>query len=304
MGKAGLVGQKVAATLASTGTPAQFMHPAEAFHGDLGRVAADDLVLAFSNSGETEEVIRLLPSLRDLGATVVAITASADCTLGRYSKVVIELGKIPEACSMGLAPSSSTAAMLAAGDALALVVSRSKGFGPSDFARYHPGGSLGRKLARVEDVMRPIDQCRIAVDSLLLRQVLETQNHRGRRTGATMLVDGDGQLTGLFTDSDLVRRIAAGDMLPLDEPVSAMMTASPKSVPQGCRLTVALEILTAHKISELPVLDDAGRPLGLIDLTDVMELLPASSGTAARDEPAAGERRDEVTVPRIYQEPN
>jgi arabinose-5-phosphate isomerase len=288
MGKAGLIGQKIAATLASTGTPAQFLHPAEALHGDLGRVARNDVVLALSNSGETEEMARLLPSLRDLGAAVVAITARRESTLGRYAQAVVELGEIAEACPLGLAPSASTAAMLAVGDALALVVSRQKGFAANDFARYHPGGSLGRKLARVEEVMRPLAECRVARDDQPVRDVIVSQNRPGRRTGAIMLIDADGRLSGVFTDSDLARRIADGPSLPLDEPIATVMTRAPKSVPAGSRLAAALEILSAHKISELPVLDADGRPLGLIDVTDVVELLPSY---------------DEPPAPRIYREP-
>lgn len=280
MGKAGLVGQKVAATLASTGTPAQFLHPSEAIHGDLGKVGQDDVVLAFSNSGETDEVVRLLPSFRELGADVIAVTATAENTLGRFASHTLAIGKLTEACSLGLAPSATTAAMIALGDALALVVSRARGFQPADFARYHPGGALGRRLARVDELMRPLEHCRVAADSASLREVLGAQNHRQRRTGATMLVDGQGRLSGIITDSDLVRRFASGEPLPLNQPVSKVMTSSPKSTPAGSRMSVALETLMKYKISELPVVDAEGRPVGLIDVTDVVELLPDEPATA------------------------
>ena len=289
MGKAGLVGQKVTATLASTGTQAQFLHPSEAIHGDLGKVSAGDTVLAFSNSGETEEVVRLLPSFRDLGAELIAVTATESSTLGRFARWVLSIGKLEEACPLGLAPSATTAAMIALGDALALVVSRARGFASADFARYHPGGALGRKLARVEDVMRPIHECRVALETLLLSEVLTVQSHLQRRTGATMLVDESGRLTGLFTDSDLVRRIARGETLPLDAPVSEVMTPAPKSAPTGCRMAVALEILAKHKISELPIIDDSGRPQGLIDVTDVVELLPQNETDPPSPTTLAGE---------------
>ena len=160
IGKAGLIGQKLTATFASTGARAHFLHPAEAFHGDLGRVHADDVVLALSQSGETAEVLQLLPALRSFGVKLIAMTASAESTLGRAAAIVLPLGRLDEACSLGLAPSTSTTVMLALGDALALVVSRLRGFRPEDFARFHPGGALGRKLSAVDDHMRPLDQCR------------------------------------------------------------------------------------------------------------------------------------------------
>ena len=205
MGKAGLIGQKIMATLASTGTPSHYLHPAEALHGDLGRIQRDDVALVLSQSGETEEVLRLLPSLASLGVPIIAITARADSTLGRAAKVVLELGPLEEACPLGLAPSSSTTAMLALGDALALVTSRMRDFGREDFARFHPAGNLGQRLSKVEHHMRPLVQCRLAPDSETVREVLVRVSVPGRRTGATMLVDGEGKLSGIFTDSDLAR---------------------------------------------------------------------------------------------------
>ena len=156
MGKAGLIGQKIAATLSSTGTRAHFLHPAEAFHGDLGRIHPNDVVLMLTQSGETSEVVQLLPSLREFGVPLVVITSSHMTTVGRAATVVIELGELEEVCSLGLAPSTSTTAMLAVGDALALVLSKMRDFQADDFARFHPGGALGRRLSRVDDVMRPL----------------------------------------------------------------------------------------------------------------------------------------------------
>ena len=205
IGKAGLIGQKIMATLASTGTPSHFLHPAEAVHGDLGRVHADDVVLVLSQSGETEEIVRLLPPLAELGVPIIAITGRADSTLGRAARVVIDLGPVEEACPLGLAPSSSTTAMLAVGDALALVVSRMRGFAREDFARFHPAGNLGLKLSKVEQHMRPLEQCRVAPEGQTVREVLVRVSVPGRRTGATMLVDAEGKLSGIFTDSDLAR---------------------------------------------------------------------------------------------------
>lgn len=274
MGKAGHVGKKLAATFASTGTRAYFLHPAEAFHGDLGRVQPGDVVLALSQSGETGELLQLLPSLRDFGVPLISITASATNSLGRASHTVIELGKLDEACWHGLAPSTSTTVMLAIGDALALVVSRLHGFQPEDFARYHPGGALGRRLSHVDDHMRPLAECRVARADETIRQVLVGCTKPGRRTGAIMLTDEAGCLVGLFTDSDLARLIERRNDAALDQPVTQLMVTQPQTVLQGSKMAAAVEILADRKISELPVVDDAGKPVGLIDVTDVVSMLP------------------------------
>ncbi|OHB83638.1 MAG: KpsF/GutQ family protein [Planctomycetes bacterium RBG_16_64_12] len=274
MGKAGLVGQKIMATLASTGTRSHCLHPAEAVHGDLGRIHHDDVILILSQSGETEEVVRLLPSLARLGVPILAMTSRADSTLGRSSAVVLELGPLEEACSLGLAPSSSTTAMLALGDALALVTSQMRDFNREDFARFHPGGSLGRKLSKVEDHLRSVEQCRVAPESKTVREVFVTLSVPGRRTGAIMLVDPRGKLTGIFTDSDLARLFERRRDLDLDLPVRNVMTANPLSIRLGSRMLDAVAIMREHKISELPVVDAEGKPVGLIDVTDVVGILP------------------------------
>ena len=203
MGKAGLIGKKIMATLGSTGTRAHFLHPAEAVHGDLGRIHENDAILILSQSGETEEVVRLLPALDRWRIPVVAMTARADSTLGKSATVTLALGTLREADALGLAPSTSTTVMLALGDALALVVSRLRDFRREDFAQFHPGGSLGRKLSRVDEVMRPLEECRVASDTLSVKEVLVVSSLPGRRTGAVMLVDESGRLSGIFTDSDL-----------------------------------------------------------------------------------------------------
>jgi arabinose-5-phosphate isomerase len=272
MGKAGLVGQKIAATFASVGTRAHFLHPAEAYHGDLGRIHRDDVVLMLSQSGETAEVVQLLPPLRDFGVPLVAVTASAQSTVGRAASEVIELGQLEEVCSLGLAPSTSTTAMIALGDAMALVLSSMRGFGPEDFAKFHPGGSLGRKLSKVDDHLRPLGHCRLASDSHTIRQVLVDCGRPGRRTGAVMLCDQDGKLTGLFTDSDLARLFERRKETALDGPIRDVMIGGPITIKSGSLLRDAIELLTDRKISELPVVDDAGRPVGLIDVTDLLGL--------------------------------
>lgn len=272
MGKAGLIGQKIAATLSSTGTPAHFLHPAEAFHGDLGRVHTHDVVVMLTQSGETAEVTQLLPSLREFGVPLIAITSARTSSVGRAASVVIELGELEEVCSLGLAPSTSTTAMLAVGDALALVLSKMRNFQADDFARFHPGGSLGRKLGKVDDIMRPLADCRCASESLSVREVIVKCTKPGRRSGAIMLTDKAGRLTGLFTDSDLARLFEKRDESALDRPMCTVMINQPTTVPSGMRVGDALALLAQRKFSELPVVDKKGRPIGLVDVTDVLGL--------------------------------
>lgn len=288
MGKAGLVGQKIAATLASTGARAHFLHPAEAFHGDLGRIGPDDVVLMLTQSGETSEVTQLLPSLRLLGAPIVAITAGAESTVGRAATAVIELGKLEEACSLGLAPSTSTTAMLAIGDALALVLSTLCGFAAEDFARFHPGGSLGRKLSRVDDCMRPLAECRVATPNQTTREVLVACGKPGRRTGAIMLVDNEGRLAGLFTDSDLARLLEQAEKVDetLGRPIAEVMISSPTTIESGARMSEAVALLARRKFSELPVVDESGKPLGLLDVTDIVGWEPEQAAESG-DQPGA-----------------
>ncbi|MCL4207072.1 MAG: KpsF/GutQ family sugar-phosphate isomerase [Pirellulaceae bacterium] len=288
MGKAGLVGQKIAATLASTGTRSHFLHPGEAIHGDLGRVHRDDVVLMLSFSGETEEVTRLLPSLSAI--PLVAITGRATSTLARHASVVLDLGPLREACTLGLAPSTSTTAMLAVGDALALVMSRMRRFGPYDFVRFHPGGSLGRKLTKVDEVMRSLDQCRVAGEACTVREVFVQASRPGRRSGAVMLTDSQGCLTGVFTDSDLARLLENRKDFCIDGPVGDVMTRGPRSVLAGTMMTEAIRILAERKISELPVVDQVGRPVGMIDITDVVAWLPEPPGSFQPEEESAASR--------------
>lgn len=270
MGKAGLIGQKIAATMASTGTRSHFMHPAEAFHGDLGRIHRDDVVLLLSQSGETEEVTQLLPSLAELGVTTIAITGKQTSTLARAASIVLELGPLKEACALGLAPSTSTTAMLALGDALALVASRMQNFQPEDFARFHPGGSLGAQLSNVEQYMRPLDECRVAVEPNSVREILQQRRVASRRSGAIMITDDEGRLSGFFTDSDLARLFERHQNDALDGPIGDVMTKNPVTVPIGSMISDAMDILAERKISELPVIDKDGKPIGLVDVTDLL----------------------------------
>jgi arabinose-5-phosphate isomerase len=288
IGKAGLIGQKIMATLASTGTRSHFLHPAEAVHGDLGRLHADDVVLVLSQSGETEEIVRLLLPFSKAGVPIIAVTCRATSTLARAAAAVIDLGPVDEACPLGLAPSSSTAAMLAVGDALALVVSRMRGFDHDDFARFHPAGNLGLKLSKVEQHMRPLAQCRVAPQEESVRQVLVRVSVPGRRTGATMLVDAEGQLTGIFTDSDLARLFEHRRDDALDAPIRGVMTADPFKFLLGSLMSEAVALMAQRKISELPIVDRQGRPVGLIDVTDVVGLFPQKTDATAKPQPPAG----------------
>jgi len=275
MGKAGLVGQKLAATLASTGTRAFPLHPGEAIHGDLGRIRADDVVIALSQSGETEEVLRLVPALRRLSARLIAITERTTSSLGQAADLCIALGPIEEACPLGLAPSASTTALMAVGDALALLVSRMRDFSPEDFALYHPGGSLGRKLTRVEDVMRTGRQLRRAHVEETVREIFVRLAGPRRRSGAILIEDADTHLLGIFTDSDLARLFEKRREAELDRQIGEIMTIDPKRVRVGALLSDAVELMKTHKISELPVVDRGNRLVGLIDVTDLIGLVPA-----------------------------
>ena len=259
------------------------MHPAEAIHGDLGAVRAADLVIALSFSGETEEIVRLAANLQAGGINLVAMTGRPKSTLAEHSQVTLPLGELEEACHLGLAPSTSTTAMLALGDALALTASRERGFERADFARFHPGGSLGRRLAKVDQWMRTMPQCRCACDELTVRQVFSRAPEPGRRSGAILLLDSHEKLAGLFTDSDLARMMSQGQGEQLDQPIRDVMTKSPKTVQSGELLETAVAILDRFKISELPVIDSDNRPVGLLDITDVVGL-----SSQVQDSPAEG----------------
>lgn len=274
IGKAGLIGQKTTATFSSTGTRSQFLHPAEAVHGDLGCIDEQDVVVAFSNSGETEEVSRILPIIRQIGASLVAITSGSENTLARHADTVLEIGQLAEAGELGLAPSTTTTSMLAMGDALALVVSQAKGFTANDFGMFHPGGSLGRKLTPIREVMRHGDELRIASREETVRGTLQRLRSSGRRTGAILISEADGTLCGVFTDSDLAKLLEQHLDEQLDAPIGDVMTECPTTLSDDACLGDAVELLTERKISELPIVDGVKRPVGLIDITDVIGLAP------------------------------
>ena len=274
MGKAGLVGQKISASLASTGTRSHFLHPAEAVHGDLGRVGPDDVMLMLSNSGETPEIINLMPSLQKLGVKIICMISQLSCTLARNSAVALDYGRLPEACVLGLAPTTSTAMMMALGDALTLTLANLRQFRAIDFAKFHPGGSLGKKLSNVDDIMRPIEQCRVASETKTVREVYAESGKSDRRVGVILLTNENGKLTGLFTDSDLARMLETGNDNGLNQPISEVMTRKPFTVRSKSKTLVAVEILAAQNISELPVVNSSGCPIGILDITDVVSLFP------------------------------
>ena len=269
MGKAGLIGAKLSATFSSTGTCAHFVHPGEAFHGDLGRFHETDVAVILSRSGETEEIVKILPSLLARTLPIIAITAKPRSSLGTAASTVLDIGGAAEAGELGLAPSTSTTLMLGVGDALALTVSKLRGFQVEDFARFHPGGSLGRQLTKVNEMMRPLAECRVSQVTCSVRDVVANQHPSGRRTGAAMLVDDQQFLRGIFTDSDLARMLT-DPSCDLDCPVADVMTSSPKTVDSGQTISQAIETLGEYQISELPVVNPDGSVVGLVDITDLI----------------------------------
>jgi len=270
VGKAGWIGQKISASLASTGTPSHFLHPSEALHGDLGRVTSRDLVLVLSNSGETAEVLSLLGPLANIGARVMALTGNENSTLARNASVALCYKSKSEACPLGLAPTTSTTTMLALGDAMTLVVAKMRAFQAQDFARFHPGGSLGKKLAKVEEVMRPVEECRVACETETVREIYVRSGARNRRAGVVLVVNEAGKLTGVFTDSDLARLLGRQQDDCFDWAIADVMTKSPITVVAGSKAKAAIEALAVRNLSELPVIDGAGKVIGLIDITDVV----------------------------------
>lgn len=269
MGKPGLVGQKISATLASTGSPSLSLHPAEAIHGDLGRVVKDDVLLMLSNSGETKEIVRLIDPVKRIGAPIIAITGDASSTLARHADVLLDMGKMDEACPMGLAPSTTTTAMLAMGDALSLAVLRRRGFGPEDYALFHPGGSLGRKLLKVEEVMRTGARHPVIGEERSVKEALFAITEA--RAGAITAVDATGRIAGIFTDGDLRRSITRGIDLEAT-PLRSVMTKKPITIQAGRLASEALRLLRERKIDEMPVVDDGDRPVGMVDVQDLLDV--------------------------------
>ncbi len=268
MGKSGHIGGKIAATLASTGSPAFFVHPGEASHGDLGMITPEDVVIAISNSGETGEIVTIIPLLRRLGVPLIAMTGRRDSTLGREADVCLDVSVAQEACPLGLAPTASTTATLAMGDALAIALLEARGFTAEDFARSHPGGSLGRRLLlHVADIMHRDDEIpRVARGATLSQAVMEITR---KRLGFTTVVEEDGRLAGVFTDGDL-RRLLENPPDLNATPIDAVMTTAATTLEPGMLAAEALQLMESRRINAFPVVDESGRVVGAVNLHDLL----------------------------------
>ena len=268
MGKSGHIGRKIAATLASTGTPAMFVHPAEASHGDLGMIKTVDVVLGISNSGESDELVAILPVLKRQGVPLIAMTGGLTSSLARHADVVLDTSVEKEACPLNLAPTASTTAQLAMGDALAVALLDARGFKPEDFARSHPGGSLGRKLlTHVSDVMRQGDEVPRVGPETGFSDLMREMSSKG--LGASSVVDADGRVLGVFTDGDLRRLIEKGvDLRGLK--ASDVMHAKPRTIAAEALAVEAAEMMELHRITSILVVDEAGRLCGAINTNDLM----------------------------------
>jgi arabinose-5-phosphate isomerase len=270
MGKSGIIGKKLNATLASTGTPSLFLHPAEGIHGDLGMVTASDIVIAISNSGETSELLAILPSIKRIGAPIIAFCGRDQSTLAKHADVVLDISVEKEACPLGLAPTASTTATLAMGDALAIALLSARKFRPEDFAVFHPGGALGRKLLlTVEAVMHQGEDNPLITLDKTVKEALFVITEKG--LGATTVVDG-GRLVGLITDGDIRRGLEKGHEF-LDKPVASLMTKMPRTITPDRLAAEALRIMENNKprpVTVLPVVDKEFQAIGMIHLTDLL----------------------------------
>ena len=266
MGKSGIICRKIAATLSSTGTSAWFLHPAEAIHGDLGAIREEDVVIALSHSGETEELVRLLESIKRLGARLIALTGDPGSTLAKAADVTLNCGIAEEACPMNLAPTASTTAALALGDALAMTLLVRKGFREEDFASLHPGGKLGRRLMRVENVMHSGEAAPVVQLSTPMHDVFHEMS--SKRLGMTCVVDDGGRLAGIFTDGDLRRlMVRSSDVLALT--AGDVMRPNPRTIRREMLAVEALKIMETHRITSVVVTDDSGNVEGVVHLHDL-----------------------------------
>lgn len=267
MGKSGLIGQKISATLASTGTPSLYLHPADAIHGDLGRVVKGDVVLALSNSGETEELLTLLTQVKRLGAPLVALTGNKHSSLAQAADIHLDVSIRAEACPLGLAPTASTTAALAMGDALGMALVEKRGFTVDDFAVLHPGGKLGRKLLRVEDLMHRGDEIPRVGPGTRMKDVLFEMTRK--RLGLTTVTESDGRLLGLITDGDLRRQMERHGYGLFDRTAAECMTKDPQLIGRRELATLALDVMESKKITALLVVDGEGRIEGVLQLHDL-----------------------------------
>jgi len=273
IGKAGIIGAKISATLASTGTPSHFLHSAEAVHGDLGRVQENDVVLALSYSGESDEIIRLINAIKQRQIKLISITGDAESRLAKHSDVVLCIGQLSEACPLGLAPSVSTTCMLALGDAIAFTVMKARNFSAEDYARFHPGGLLGARLITVGQSMmfKRGEELPLARTSDTIRQMLD-KTAAIKRRGAVMIVDADGQLAGIITDADLRRAMGKIGSEVFDRKSAELMTPDCKRVTEETLAAEAMAIFHRYRIDELPVINGENKPVGLIDVQDIVAI--------------------------------
>ncbi len=269
MGKPGFIARKLAATMASTGTPSLFLHPAEAIHGDFGMVTEKDVLLAISQSGETEEIVRMLSTVKRIGVPLIAMTSNAKSSLAKAADVVLDLGVNREACPLNLAPSASTTAALAMGDALALCLLKVKGFKSEDFAMLHPGGSLGKKLLKVKDIMRTGKGNPVVKAGSSVRTALLTIT--SARAGSCSVVDAKGKIVGIFTDGDLRRHLRVNGEKVLNKSVEDLSTRNPLVIEKERLAAEAVHVLKSKRIDELPVVDENNRVVGLLDVQDLLK---------------------------------
>lgn len=272
MGKAGFVGMKISATLASTGVPSFFLHPAEAIHGDLGRFRKHDIALILSNSGETGEVLKILPSIKKIGSPIISITGNSNSTLAQNSDVVLSLNNTKEACPLGLAPTSSTTAMLVLGDALAMAILKEQKFSAEQFAFYHPGGALGRSLMKVYEIMRTGDKLCVVNENEITKNVIKKIGETKGRPGAAIIINENGILSGVYTDGNLRRNLSDNiDYDFLKNPIKEVMTKNPKTITKEKLIQEAGRILREFEIDQIIVVDN-NIPVGLIDIQDISKV--------------------------------
>lgn len=270
IGKTSFIAMKISATFASVGVPSFFLHPSEAMHGDLGRLNGKDIVLILSNSGETEEIVRLVPALKKIGCLLIAITSDSHCYLAKRSHIVISPGKVSEAGPLGLAPTTSTTSMLALGDALAMAILGRRPISREQFALTHPGGALGRTLMLVSEIMRKGEEHCIVDEQTSAREIIAQITATKGRPGAASIVDSAGKLVGVFTDGDMRRCLSQKSDF-LDRPVAEVMTRNPKTVKANVLAEEALKIISEFKIDNIIVISEDERPLGMVDIQDVVQ---------------------------------
>ena len=268
IGKSGIVARKIVATLNSTGTPSLFLHPVEAMHGDLGMVSADDVVIALSSSGETDELNMLIPSIKKIGCLLIAFTGQVDSTLGRQSNIAIDVGVEREACPLGLAPTASTTALLAVGDALAVTLIRRRKFKSRDFKKFHPGGSLGQHLSvKVQEIMLTGKKVPVVSIGKTMRHAIQEINRM--QIGASLVVERDNILVGIVTDGDIRRCLMAQELI-YDRPVEEVMTRDPKTLGPNSLASQALSIMEKHQITVLPIVNPVRKVRGILHLHDIL----------------------------------